>query len=241
MAEDKPISAVLKQLIQALCAEEVGFISVPFQKISLVFSAHYGWVPLSYCWSEAAAGPSAEGEARGRDDRWWIRCPDQPVLSSWQCGWGAQPEEGNVSEAGALWVIFNNEGSSFCVSETHLFITCRCFFFNHLLYKTVHQADILEFRSEINFDMYKLIICCLCICFLEVGRTPPQLWIPVNTSLWSRPSPRMAGSRVSYRLSTFLQLPSWNESQNIVSKVSYLIWIILPDDYLSYKQLSQWK
>lgn len=42
MAEDKPISAVLKQLIQALCAEEVGFISVPFQKISLVFSAHYG-------------------------------------------------------------------------------------------------------------------------------------------------------------------------------------------------------
>lgn len=26
IAEDKPISAVLKQLIQALCAEEVGFI-----------------------------------------------------------------------------------------------------------------------------------------------------------------------------------------------------------------------
>lgn len=26
IAEDKPISAVLKQLIQALCAEEVGFV-----------------------------------------------------------------------------------------------------------------------------------------------------------------------------------------------------------------------
>lgn len=41
LAENKPISGVLKQLIHALCAEEVGFISVPFHHISLVFSELY--------------------------------------------------------------------------------------------------------------------------------------------------------------------------------------------------------
>lgn len=51
-------------------------------------------------WSESAAGPSAEGETWGGNDRWRLRYPYQPVLSSWQCGWGAQPEEGNVSESG---------------------------------------------------------------------------------------------------------------------------------------------
>lgn len=83
---------------------------LPFHQISLVFSEHCAWVPLSFCWSEPAAGPSAEGEARGGNDRRRLRCPDQPLLSSWQCGWGAQPEEGNVSEAGALWIVFINEG-----------------------------------------------------------------------------------------------------------------------------------
>lgn len=42
IAENKPISAALKQLIQALCAEEVGFISLPFRKISPLFSEHHG-------------------------------------------------------------------------------------------------------------------------------------------------------------------------------------------------------
>lgn len=40
IADNKHIGTILKQLIQALCAEEVGIIQVPSLKTSLMFPQH---------------------------------------------------------------------------------------------------------------------------------------------------------------------------------------------------------
>lgn len=73
--------------------------------------------------SEPAARPWTEAGARGGDDGRRLRQPHQPVLPPRQRGGGAQPEEGNVSEAqrpptgsGAIQVqlgwLAKNRGSS---------------------------------------------------------------------------------------------------------------------------------
>lgn len=108
IAESKPIGPVLKQLIQSLCAEEVGFVLMPHKTLSVLFFLKlvcfvYMFGPEICCfvvWPEPAACPWAEAAAWGGDDGRQLCHPHQPVLSPRQCGGGAQPEEGNVSGAG---------------------------------------------------------------------------------------------------------------------------------------------
>lgn len=103
-AENKPISITLKHLIQALCAEEVGFIlmscKTQFFFLKLVcFVCGACFSPI-VVWSEPATGPWAEAAAWGGDDSRGLCHPHQPVLSPQQCGGGTQPEEGSVSSTG---------------------------------------------------------------------------------------------------------------------------------------------